>query len=441
MVAKITTGKEIRGLILYNESKVQNRNGALIHGQGFLGSIQKLSAKEKLTRFQKRFGLNKRVKTNTLHISLNFSKKDQLDDGLLTFIAKDYMDRIGFGKQPYLVYRHDDTNHPHIHIVSTIIDQNGKRLQTHNLGKGASEKARREIEESLGLVRAESQQKDYLIYRPLEKAQYGKAETKALIGNIVTEVLRIYHFESFLEFKAALVQFNVAASKVNASGKEFHGNGLVYSITDKLGKPISLPIKSSSLYGKPTYSRIMKKASFNKDKVDTGKVKAKEDLINRIIEVQKSMGLKIGENGKIDLFLQNLKRKGIYLYLVFNKNRRLNGCTYVDNIERRVFKGAVLGKAFDANGLTKTFALNDNDNTISELLIQKTKHKEAESKTEKVKSEEDLGAKAETNLKPFGLSELVGFFRDILTPDYGTTHSNDPGDLKKKQKKKRKDRQ
>ncbi|MCH7415433.1 relaxase/mobilization nuclease domain-containing protein [Belliella sp. R4-6] len=441
MVAKITTGKEIRGLILYNESKVQNRNAALIHGQGFLGSIHKLSANEKLARFQKRFALNKRVKTNTLHISLNFSKKDQLDDELLSFIAKDYMDRIGFGKQPFLVYRHDDTDHPHIHIVSTNIDQNGKRLETHNLGKGASENARREIEESLGLVRAESQQKDYLIYRPLEKAQYGKAETKALVGNIVTEVLRSYHFDSFPEFKAALAQFNISASKVNASGKEFHGNGLVYSITDKQGKPVSVPIKSSSLYSKPTYSKILKKASFNKDKVDRAKVKAKQDLIYRIIEVQKSMGLEFGEKGKLDLFLENLKRSGIYLHLVFNKNGRLYGCTYVDNIERRVYKGSVLGKAFGANGLAKTFALIDNDNPKNQLLIQKTKCEETVSKTEKANSEEDLGAKADTNLKPFGLSEMVGFFMDILTPDYGTTHGNDPGDLKKKRKKKRKDGQ
>ncbi|MCH7402259.1 relaxase/mobilization nuclease domain-containing protein [Belliella kenyensis] len=440
MVAKITTGKEIRGLILYNESKVKNRSAVLIHGQGFLGSIQELSVNEKLARFQKRFALNKRVKTNTLHISLNFSNKDQLDDGLLQFIAKDYMDRIGFGKQPYLVYRHDDTGHPHIHIVSTNIDQNGKRLETHNLGKRASEKARKEIEKSLGLVKAESQQKDYLIYKPLEKAQYGKAETKALIGNIVTEVMRSYHFESFSAFKAALAQFNVSASKVNALGKEFHGNGLVYSITDQQGKSLSVPIKSSSLFNKPTYAKILKKASFNKVKVDPKRVKAKEDLVHRIMEVQKSMGSKGSEKEKLDLFLKNLKRKGIYLHLVFNKNGRLYGCTYVDNMQRRVFKGSDLGKAFGANGITKTFTLTDKVDSKNEWLIPKSAQEEVVSKVEKTNAAEDLEVREDANLNPSGLSEILSFFKELLTPDYGTTSAYDLGNLKKKRKKKRKDR-
>ncbi|MFD2035438.1 relaxase/mobilization nuclease domain-containing protein [Belliella marina] len=442
MVAKITTGKEIRGLILYNESKVQNRKAVLIHGQGFLGNIQKLSDIEKLARFQKRFGLNKRVKTNTLHISLNFSRKDQLDDGLLSFIAKDYMDRIGFGKQPYLVYRHDDTDHPHIHIVSTNIDQNGKRLETHNLGKGVSEIARREIELSLGLVRAESQQKEFLIFKPLEKLAYGKGETKSLIYNIVTEVLRSYHFESFPEFKAALAQFNVSASKVNATGKEFHGNGLVYSIIDKNGKPVSVPIKSSSLYGKPTYPKILKKASFNKGKINVDKQKAKEDLMLRIMEVQKSMALEAAGKGMLDLFLEGLSRKGIYLHLVYNKNGRLYGCTYVDNIARKVYKGSDLGKALGANGITKAFGLTANGNyPKGPVAQQKPMDGESGRLSDKDFPEKALHDTADATLKPYGLSALVGFFREILTPDYGVTQGNDPGNLKKKRKKKRKGRQ
>ncbi|MCH7410563.1 relaxase/mobilization nuclease domain-containing protein [Belliella sp. DSM 111904] len=427
-------------MILYNESKVQNRSAVLIHGQGFLGSIQELSVNEKLARFQKRFTLNKRVKTNTLHISLNFSNKDQLDDGLLRFIAKDYMDRIGFGKQPYLVYRHDDAGHPHIHIVSTIIDQNGKRLQTHNLGKGASEKARKEMEESLGLVKAQRQQKDYLIYKPLEKAQYGKAETKAMIENIVTGVMRSYHFESFSAFKAALAQFNVSALKLNASGKKFNGNGLVYFITNQQGKSLSVPIKSSSFFNKPTYAKILKKASFNKDKVDIGKVKAKEDLIQRIIEAQNSACSKGSEKEKLDLFLENLKRKGIYLHLVFNNDGRIYGCTYVDNLQRRVFRGSDLGKAFGENGIIKTFMLTDKVNSKNELLIQKSAQEEAVSKVEKSNTAEDLEVREDANLNPSGLQEILSFFKEHITPDYGTTTAYEPENLKKKRKKNRKDR-
>ena len=60
-------------------------------------------------------------------------------------IAKDYMERIGFSCQPCLIYKHEDANHPHLHIVTTNIKADGERISLHNLGRGACEKARQEI--------------------------------------------------------------------------------------------------------------------------------------------------------------------------------------------------------------------------------------------------------------------------------------------------------
>lgn len=64
------------------------------------------------------------------------------------------MDKIGFGDQPYLIYQHHDAGHPHIHITSINVQDNGKRIDMHNIGKDKSEPARKEIEEAFNLVKA-----------------------------------------------------------------------------------------------------------------------------------------------------------------------------------------------------------------------------------------------------------------------------------------------
>ena len=54
---------------------------------------------------------------------------DKLSKEKLKEIANEYMQKIGFGEQPYLLYQHHDAGHPHIHIVTTNIKADGKRIR------------------------------------------------------------------------------------------------------------------------------------------------------------------------------------------------------------------------------------------------------------------------------------------------------------------------
>ena len=148
---------------------------------------------DKLARFEQLIEKNARAKTNCVHISLNFDVSEKLNQNKLNEIAEDYMDKIGFGDQPYLVYQHNDAAHPHMHIVTTNIQEDGKRISIHNLGKNQSEIARKEIEEKYGLVKAGLTPKQCL-NASLNKAVYGKSETKKAIDKIVGEVIRHYKF-------------------------------------------------------------------------------------------------------------------------------------------------------------------------------------------------------------------------------------------------------
>src|SRR5882672_11261457 len=191
MVVKIMSGKDIKGALNYNEQKVREGVATCIQASMFWKDPDKLTFHEKLQRFLELNERNQRTKTNTIHISLNFAMTEHLSIDKLNAVASTYMDRIGFGEQPFLVYEHRDAAHQHVHIVSTLIQPSGRRIEIHNLGRNQSEKARKEIEKEFYLVPATRQQVDAITPDlKVPKPTYGKSETFRSISNIVRYITR-----------------------------------------------------------------------------------------------------------------------------------------------------------------------------------------------------------------------------------------------------------
>jgi hypothetical protein len=134
---------------------------------------------------------NRGVKANSVYISLNFSPGEDLSHDKLREIASEYMDKIGFGKQPYLVYQHYDAGHVHLHISTVKIRPDGSRIDMNNIGKNQSEQARKEIEMKHGLVKAEDYKKELFRAKAVNasKVKYGKTETKRAITNVLDTIL------------------------------------------------------------------------------------------------------------------------------------------------------------------------------------------------------------------------------------------------------------
>lgn len=198
------SGKSIKGVLSYNEQKVQQGKAELILATKFACDVSELSFSQKLQRFEQLNKKSQKVKTNALHISLNFPPGEKPDTETLQNIATSYMEHVGFGDQPYLVYRHDDANHSHIHIVTTPIKANGKTIDLHNLVQRKSEPARKALEKEYGLIQAEGRKQEKPVtpaLSSLEAAKYGKAETKATISNIVREITANYKYTSLEELK------------------------------------------------------------------------------------------------------------------------------------------------------------------------------------------------------------------------------------------------
>lgn len=345
MVAKIVSGKDIRGALNYNEQKIAEGKAECIMANLFKEDIGRLTFYDKLNRFTNLNDRNRRTKTNTLHISLNFDATEKLKVSELNAIASTYMSRIGFGNQPYLVYEHKDAAHQHVHIVTTLIQQDGKRIPINNLGKNQSEKARKEIEKEFNLVIAEKQNKsNELNIQPvhIEKAVYGKALTKKSIASVVSIVTRNYKYTSLPELNAILRQFNVMADRGNEKSVMFEKKGLLFSLVDEKGNRIGIPIKASALPGKPTLSYLEKQFKLNEilRQPHREKLKASIDLIINKASITTKEQL-----------ITELRKNNIQTILRTNTQGRTYGITFIDDKHRVVFNGSDLGKTYTASAL------------------------------------------------------------------------------------------
>lgn len=256
----------MRGALSYNEHKVGQEKAELILASRFGADISHLGFSQKLRRFTELNQNSTKVRNNTVHISLNFSPEDKLNSELMGKIAIDYMKRIGFENQPFLVYRHTDTAHPHIHIVSSPIRTTGRTINLHNIARRKSEPARKAIEQEYQLIQAETKRFTIslpLVPVPLKAADYGKSETKHTISNIVGQVVSQYKYASLDDLNAVLRQYNIMADPGKPDGFIQKHKGLIYSIVDRDGYKCGIPIKASAIYGSPTLKALEKRFARN----------------------------------------------------------------------------------------------------------------------------------------------------------------------------------
>lgn len=348
MIAKIVHGKNIRVILSYNEIKVKNGEAELLLAAGYLQDHDRLSFAAKLERFQKLTRQNERTRTNAMHIILGFSAKDRLDNDLLQSIALQYMEGIGFGNQPFLLYRHYDTHHPHLHIATVNIAPGGQRIETHNIGRNQSNATRRLLEISYDLVRAEDQAAEDDILQPvrLEKVKHGKAGAKTAIGGIVSEVIDTYKFTSLPEFNAVLRQFNVMAYRGAENTLMYQKGGLVYCIVDETGEPQSIPLKASSFFFAPTLKNLEKRFEpNNKERKPLG------------LRLKHQLDKALQKAGSVQQLRDMLQRQGIRVLLRKNATGQVHGVTFIDNATRCVFNGSDLGKPYAAKAFIEKLEL------------------------------------------------------------------------------------
>ncbi|OWR81207.1 hypothetical protein SJDPG12_09545, partial [Porphyromonas gingivalis SJD12] len=123
MIAKIVQGRGFRGVINY---VLEKERAQLLQAEGI-----RLKDREAIIRsFVTQSKLNPKVTKPVAHISLDFSAQDKgrLTDAFMVKVAQEYLQKMGYSNTQYLIARHHDTDHPHIHMIINRIDNDGRRI-------------------------------------------------------------------------------------------------------------------------------------------------------------------------------------------------------------------------------------------------------------------------------------------------------------------------
>lgn len=419
MVAVIKTGHSLQRILNYNENKVKEGVAECISTSNYPIDAAKLSFDQKLKRLLKQASLNENVTRNSVHVSLNFGPNERLSGEQLKDISDTYMQKIGFGDQPYLVYRHLDAGHPHIHIVSVKVRADGSRIDTQNIGRNQSEKARKEIEITYGLVKAEDMKKKQYELKSAytQKVQYGRSDSRRAIANVLDAVLNTYKYTSLPELNAVLKQYNVMADRGSEGSRTYRHQGLLYRILDEQGNPVGVPIKASSFHNKPTLKYLEERFSLNEVARQPHKSRVKNTIDLAFLKQSKP---------SLQTLIKAIEKEGINTVVRQNADGIIYGITYVDHRTKCVFNGSAIGKPYSAKGILERCGETGEQPTQKQEFVKQTSSKTF------FPEEQAISPAAQQNK---GDSELL---ETLLQPEH--TSGYVPHQLTKKEGRKRRKR-
>jgi len=360
MIAKISSSNTLYGALAYNQNKVEADHAKVIFANRIIENPDgKFDISTCLQSFEPYIRANKRTEKPILHISLNPNPKDKLSDEQLSEIAQIYMQKMGYGDQPFIVYKHEDIERTHIHIVSVRVDENGKKID-HNYERRRSMKVCRDLELKYNLIPANEKKRQEEL--PLKPVKHDEGDIKRQITNVIRPIAKEYHFLSLKEYKALLSLYNVGVEEIRGYRSppwgDLGGLGIVYTALNDRGEKVGVPFKSS-LFGKSVGIEALEKRI--EKSAETVKEKGLKERCKRVI----TSALRTANN-RAD-FEKALKRQDISVVFRTNEQGRIYGATFIDHEQKCVFNGSRLGKEFSANVFNDKFSLNQNFHKIDRI--------------------------------------------------------------------------
>ena len=331
----------------YNKEKVDKDEAEVLFWQKMLEPFDKYGRMDIDTcmeSFWPYLEANRRTTNTVFHASLNPSPEDRLTDEQLREIANEYMQKMGYGDQPYIVFKHKDIDRQHLHIVSLRVDEQGRKISdSHEYDRSMS--VMRALERKYGLhpsVKGE-EQADRL---GLRKVNYKEGNVKQQISSVVRSCLRNYKCSSYGEFRTLLERFNVSAEERTGTVDGRNYAGIVYGALTDDGYGIGTPIKSSKIGKDVGYKALQKYYGMSKDKLK------KLGALDRLRQTVKDA---MSPNNTQDEFRQLLKADNIDAVFRINPVGRIYGVTFIDHNAGIVANGSVLGKEFSANAFNELY--------------------------------------------------------------------------------------
>ena len=359
MIAKISATENLGGALGYNFKKVERDEASVLCVNELRKAFDGTYRMDKvLSDMQKAIPEKCRTKKTVFHCSLNPHPDEKLSDETLTQIAKEYMEALGYGKQPYIVFKHSDIAREHIHIVSLRVDSHGQKIND-KFEKRRSKKITDALEKRFGLIPSSKVSEKAVTETP--KVDIGKGNIKEQVASALRMVLKHYRFCSLGELNAILSKYNLVVEEVKTEFRGKKYDGLVYVPTDDKGNKAGTPIRASDIGRGVGYTAVQNRMQKSKQAI--------KPLIS-IIRYRVLQTMRTSPKTEEDL-LQRLEEQGLRVVIRKNESGRIYGITFIDDKEGIALNGSRLGKGYSANVFNAYFFNPTNNPFLDEELYGK----------------------------------------------------------------------
>ena len=359
MIAKISATENLGGAIGYNFKKVEKGEASiLLATELYQDKEGTYTMEDVLADMEALIPKNCRTKKMVFHCSLNPHPDEKLSDEQLTQIAKEYMEELGYGKQPYIVFKHNDIAREHIHIVSLRVDSKGRKINDKYEGR-RSKKITDALEKKYNLIPSSKVSEKPTTETP--KVDVMQGNIKEQVANIVCMVLKHYCFCSLGELNAILSAYNLAVEEVKTEFRGKKYDGLVYVPTDDKGNKVSTPIHASDIGRGMGYTAVQ-----------NNMLKSKQ-IVKPLIPTVRRKVLEVMRTSPQteERLRQRLEEQGLRVIIRKNEGGRIYGITFIDDEKGIALNGSRLGKGYAANKFNEYFSNSEKNPFLDESLYGK----------------------------------------------------------------------
>jgi hypothetical protein len=132
MIAKIMKPSPSFQAVYYNEHKISEQKAQLMvaanfNQEGEIRGVGEMTKRDYIAYFTALSQTNERVKNRQFHAVISAKGQSHTAEEL-TAIAEEYLYRMGYGTNPYLIYFHQDTDNNHVHLVSSRVNTEGVKV-------------------------------------------------------------------------------------------------------------------------------------------------------------------------------------------------------------------------------------------------------------------------------------------------------------------------
>lgn len=341
MVANMNVGTSLYGALAYNGQKVNEGEGRLlVSNKIFDDGTGTIDIARATADFERYLPARMRTEKPVLHVSLNPHPDDKLTDTELSDIAREYMDKIGYGEQPFVVFKHEDIDRHHLHIVSIRVGLDGKRLDNGYIHR-RSKRATNALEKKYGL-HPSGDRKQRQEQAALRKVDVTGGNVKRQVGNVLKGLSENYRFQSLGEYRALLSLYNITVEEARGEvhGREYRG--FVYSATDDKGNKIGNPLKASRFGKYAGCDTFDARCATSKDEIQ--KKELGKYTKGKVLAAMRQSANK-------EELVKKLQAKGVDVVLRETDTGRIYGATFIDHKTGCVLNGSRMGKEFSANAM------------------------------------------------------------------------------------------